>query len=169
MTFGPNDEEIVEYSSEEYDEALKLVQLQKDSYYKSDAIDHIKSILVGKVPDHILAEHPYETLQIVWDIVLVKSNYLLRLFKTLTGDPDADEDNCLNIIMVNGLAAVEARRLRSVVERVKKLNVDRMDVVRKAEFVIQMGPNTYTTLTGLVSDTIANYRRRMTKDEAEYK
>ena len=160
MTFGPNDEEIVEYSNEEYDEALKLVQMQKDSYYKSDAIDHIKSILVGKVPDHILVEHPYETLQIVWDIVLVKSNYLLRLFKTLTGDPEADEDNCLNIIMVNGLAAVEARRLRSVVERVKKLNADKIDVVRKAEFVIQMGPNTYTTLTGLVSDTIANYRRK---------
>lgn len=160
MTFGPNDEEIVEYSNEEYDEALKLVQLQKDSYYKSDAIDHIKSILVGKVPDHILVEHPYETLQIVWDIVLVKSNYLLRLFKTLTGDPEADEDNCLNIIMVNGLAAVEARRLRSVVERVKKLNADKIDVVRKAEFVMQMGPNTYTTLTGLVSDTIANYRRK---------
>lgn len=160
MTFGPNGEEIVEYSNEEYDEALKLVQMQKDSYYKSDAIDHIKSILVGKVPDHILVEHPYETLQIVWDIVLVKSNYLLRLFKTLTGDPEADEDNCLNIIMVNGLAAVEARRLRSVVERVKKLNADKIDVVRKAEFVIQMGPNTYTTLTGLVSDTIANYRRK---------
>lgn len=163
MTFGPNNEEIVEYSNEEYDEALKLVQLQEDGDYKSDAIDHMKSILVGKVPDHILVEHPYETLQIVWDIVLVKSSYLLRLFKTLTGDPEVDEDNCLNIIMVNGLAAVEARRLRSVVERVEKLNADKMDVVRKAGFVMQMGPNTYTTLTGLVSDTIANYRRKDNK------
>lgn len=160
MTFGPNNEEIVEYSNEEYDEALKLVQLQEDGDYKSDAIDHMKSILVGKVPDHILVEHPYETLQIVWDIVLVKSSYLLRLFKALTGDPEVDEDDCLTIIMVNGLAAVEARRLRSVVERVEKLNADKMDVVRKARFVMQTGPNTYTTLTGLVSDTIANYRRK---------
>ena len=160
MTFGPNNEEIVEYSNEEYDEALKLVQLQEDGDYKSDAIDHMKSILVGKVPDHILVEHPYETLQIVWDIVLVKSSYLLGLFKTLTGDPEVDEDDCLTIIMVNGLAAVEARRLRSVVERVEKLNADKMDVVRKARFVMQTGPNMYTTLTGLVSDTIANYRRK---------
>lgn len=160
MTFGPNNEEIVEYSNEEYDEALKLVQLQEDGDYKSDAIDHMKSILVGKVPDHILVEHPYETLQIVWDIVLVKSGYLLRLFKALTGDPEVDEDDCLTIIKVNGLAAVEARRLRSVVERVEKLNADKMDVVRKAGFVMQTGPNMYTTLTGLVSDTIANYRRK---------
>lgn len=160
MTFGPNNEEIVKYSREEYDEALKLVQLQEDGDYKSDAIDHMKSILVGKVPDHILVEHPYETLQIVWDIVLVKSGYLLRLFKTLTGDPEIDEDECLTIIKVNGLAAVEARRLRSVVERVEKLNTDKMDVVRKAKFVMQTGPNMYTTLTGLVSDTIANYRRK---------
>lgn len=160
MTFGPNNEEIVEYSNEEYDEALKLVQLQEDGDYKSDAIDHMKSILVGKVPDHILVEHPYETLQIVWDIVLVKSSYLLGLFKALTGDPEVDEDDCLTIIKVNGLAAVEARRLRSVVERVEKLNADKMDVVRKAGFVMQTGPNMYTTLTGLVSDTIANYRRK---------
>ena len=160
MTFGPNNEETVEYSNEEYDEALKLVQLGKDGDYKSDAIDHMKSILVGKVPDHILVEHPYETLQIVWDIVLVKTSYLLGLFKTLTGDPEVDEDDCLNIIKANGLAEVEARRLRSVVERVEKLNSDNMDVVIKAMFVMQMGPSAYAAFTGLVSDTIANYRRK---------
>lgn len=160
MTFGPNNEETVEYSNEEYDEALKLVMLQEDGDYKSDVIDHMKSILVGKVPDHILMEHPYETLQIVWDLVLVKTNYLLSLFKALTGDPDVDEDDCLSIVKVNGLAEVEARRLRSIVERVEKLNSENMAVVRKAMFVMQMGPNTYATVTGLVSDTIANYRRK---------
>jgi len=160
MTFGPNNEELVEYSNEEYDEALKLVQLQIDGDYKSDAIDHMKSILVGKVPDHILMEHPYETLQIVWDIVAVKTNYLLSSFKNLTGNPTVDEDYCLEIIKLNGLAEVETRRLHSVVERVEKLNSDNVAVVKKAQFVMQTSLSTYAIATGLVSDTIANYRRK---------
>lgn len=163
MTFGPNNEELVGYSHEEYDEALKLVQLQIDGDYKSDAIDHIKSILVGKVPDHILVEHPYETLQIVWDVALVKTNYLLSLFRNLTGDPTVDEDYCLEIVKLNGLAEVESRRLHSVVERVEKLNSDNESVVRKARFVMQTGPSTYAMITGFVSDIIANYRRKDNK------
>lgn len=160
MTFGPNNEELVGYSNEEYDEALKLVQLQIDGDYKSDAIDHMKSILVGKVPDHILMEHPYETLQIVWDIVTVKINYLLSSFKNLTGDPTTDEDYCLEIVKLNGLAEVETRRLHSVVERVEKLNSDNVAIVEKARFVMQTSLSTYAIATGLVSDTIANYRRK---------
>lgn len=153
MIFGPNGEETTEYNDLEYNESLKLVQLQIDSDYKSDAIDHMKSMLVGKVPDGILKEHPYESIRIIKDVTIARLSYLLSKFKELTGS-DTDEDVCIDISKLNGLAVVEARRLSTIIARMNEIHKENASVIADL-FVAECIVNSYATMTGLVRDTVA--------------
>lgn len=160
MIFGPKlRQEETKYSEHDYYGGLRAVQFFDDAA-RNEAIDHIRSLLSGKVPERILEGHPFESVTILKDAAITRTAYLLRKYGDLKNDVSQNEEVITEILHLNGVATSESNRMLKVIDRLTRIAKDRDDM-ELLEYIYTTSDaiHTYALMTGLVKETIKYYRR----------